>query len=53
MSKPVELTLSKETEGTFVYVSVEDNVVITNLYLQKSQMPVEAPKRITVSITFE
>ena len=53
MSKPVELTLSKETEGTFVYVSVEDNVVITNLYLLKSQMPAEAPKRISVSITFE
>jgi hypothetical protein len=53
MSKQIALTLSKETKGTFVYVSVEDNAVITNLYLQKSQMPAEAPKRITVSITFD
>lgn len=53
MGKLIDLTLSKETKGTFVYASGEENAVITNLYLQKSQMPAEAPKRITVSITFK
>lgn len=53
MNKQVELTLSKETKGTFVYASVEENSLITSLYLQKSQMPIEAPKRISVTVTFE
>ncbi len=53
MTKQIQLILSKETKGTFVYASVDDNAVITSLYLQKSQMPVEAPNRIAVSIAFE
>lgn len=53
MSKQIELALSKETKGTFVYVAIADNALITNLYLQKSQMPEEAPKKITVSVAFE
>ena len=53
MNKRIELTLSKETKGTFVYASTEENSLITNLYLQKSQMPAEAPKKITVSVAFE
>ena len=53
MSKQIELTLSKETKGTFVYASIEENSLITNLYLKKSQMPAEAPKRITVTVEFE
>ena len=53
MSKQIELALSKETKGTFVYISLGENALITNLYLQKSQMPEEAPKKITVSVAFE
>ncbi len=53
MSKQTELTLSKETKGTFVYASIEENSLITNLYLKKSQMPAKAPKRITVTVAFE
>ena len=53
MSKQIELTLSKETKGTFVYASIEDNSLITTLYLQKSQMPAEAPKRVTVTVAFD
>ena len=53
MSKQIELTLSKETKGTFVYASNEENSLITNLYLKKSQMPADAPKRITVTVAFE
>ena len=53
MSEKIELTLSKETKGTFVYASIEENVLITNLYLQKSQMPTQAPKKITVSVAFK
>jgi len=53
MSKQIELTLSKETKGTFVYASIEENSLITNLYLKKSQMSVEAPKKITITVAFE
>ena len=53
MRKQIELTLSKETKGTFVYASIEENSLITSLYLQKSEMPAEAPKRITVTVAFE
>ena len=53
MSKQIELALSKETKGTFVYASSEENSLITSLYLQKSQMPAEAPKQITVTVAFE
>jgi hypothetical protein len=53
MNKQMELTLSKETRNTFVYASNEENPLITNLYLMKSQMPAEAPKKITVTVEFE
>ncbi|MFT5484487.1 MAG: hypothetical protein ACI9GW_003152 [Halieaceae bacterium] len=53
MNKQVDLTLSKETKGTFVYAAIEENSLISNLYLKKSQMPAEAPKRITVTVAFE
>jgi hypothetical protein len=53
MSKQIELTLTKETKGTFVYASTDENPLITSLYLQKSQMPAEAPKKITVTVEFE
>ena len=52
MSKQIELTLSKETKGTFVYASIEENSLITNLYLMTSQMPAEAPKKVTVTVDF-
>ena len=50
MSKQIELTLTKETKGTFVYAPKDENPLITSLYLQKSQMPAEAPKKITVTV---
>ena len=53
MSKQIELTLSKETKGTFVYAAIEESSLITNLYLKKSQMPAEAPTNITVTVAFE
>ena len=53
MSKQIELTLSKETKHTFVYKSKDENPPITSQYLMKSQMPAEAPKKITVTVEFE
>ena len=53
MNKKLELTLAKETKGTFVYASKDENSLITNLYLMKSQMPEEAPKKVTVTLDFE
>ena len=53
MNKQVELILSKKTKHTFVYKSKDENSLITNLYLMKSQMPAEAPKKITVTVDFK
>jgi len=53
MSKQIEFELSKTTKRTFVYKSKDENPLITSLYLMKSQMPAEAPKRITVTVEFE
>jgi len=53
MNKLIELTLAKETKSTYVYMSTDENPLITNLYLMKSQMPAEAPKKITVTVAFE
>ena len=53
MSNQLELTLTKQTKGTFVYASKDESPLITSLYLQKSQMPAEAPKKITVTVEFE
>ena len=53
MSKQIELTLTKETRGTFVYKPNEEDPLIKSLYLMKSQMPTEAPKKITVTVTFD
>ena len=53
MSKQIELTLAKETKHTFVYKPMDELPLITSLYLMKSQMPQEAPKKITVTVEFE
>jgi hypothetical protein len=53
MSKQLELTLTKETKRTFVYKSKDENPLIKSLYLMKSQMPAEVPKKITVTVEFE
>ena len=53
MNKQIELTYSKETKGTFVYKSKDEDSLVTNLYLMKSHMPAEAPKKVTVTVEFE
>ena len=53
MSYQLELTLSKETKRTYVYKSNDENPLITSLYLQKSQMPAELPKKVTITVEFE
>ena len=53
MNKQIELTLTKETKRTFVYKPKDEDSLITNLYLMKSQMPAEAPQKITVTVEFE
>ena len=53
MNKQIELTLTKETKRTFVYKTKDENSLITNLYLMKSQMPAEVPKRVIVTVEFE
>lgn len=53
MNKQIELTLAKETKNTFVYKPNDEFPLITSLYLIKSQMPAEAPKKITVTVEFE
>ena len=53
MKKKIELIFSKETKGTFVYKTDEEDSPISSLYLMKSHMPSEAPKKVTVTVDFE
>ena len=53
MNKQIELIFSKETKGTFVYKTDDEDSPISSLYLMKSHMPSEAPKKVTVTVDFE
>ena len=53
MNKQIELTLAKETKRTFVYKTKDEDSLITSVYLIKSQMPAEIPKKITVTVEFD
>ena len=53
MNKQFELPFYKETKRTFVYKTKEKDSLITSVYLMKSQMPAEIPKRVTVTVEFE
>ncbi len=53
MNKPIELAFYKETKRTFVYKTKDEDTLITSVYLIKSQMPAEVPKKITVTVEFE
>ena len=53
MNKQIKLTFYKETKRTFVYKTKDEDSLITSVYLIKSQMPAEAPKKVTVTVAFE
>ena len=53
MSKQIEFELSKTTKRTFVYKSMDKDSLITHVYLEKSQMPTEIPRKITITVDFE
>ena len=53
MNKQIELAYYKETKRTFVYKTKEENSLVKSVYLEKFQMPAEAPKRITITVEFE
>ncbi len=52
MNKQIELTYAKETKNTFVYKTKDEDSPVTSLYLIKSQMPAEAPRRVTITVEF-
>ncbi len=53
MNKQIELTFSKETKRTFVYKTKDEDSLITSVYLVKSQMPADIPRKITITVDFE
>jgi len=53
MNKQIELTFYKTTKNTFVYKSQDEDSLITSVYLKKSQMPADIPRKITVTVDFE
>ena len=53
MNKQIELTFSKETKNTFVYKAKDENSLVKSVYLEKSQMPAEVPKSVTITVEFE
>jgi hypothetical protein len=53
MNKQIEFELFKTTKCTFVYKSKNEVSLVTSLYLKKSQMPAELPRKITITVAFE
>ena len=53
MNKQIELSFYKETKRTFVYKTKDEDSLVTSVYLMKSQMPAEVPRKITVTVEFE
>ena len=49
----VEMELSKETKGTFVYASSEEDSAIPTLYIRKSAYPDGAPDSINVTVSVD
>ena len=53
MKKQIELTYYKETKHTFVYKTKKESSLVTSVYLVKTQMPADKPKKITVTVEFD
>lgn len=47
----VEMTLSKQTKGTFVYSADDDDAAVTTVYVRKSGFTSDPPDEITLTIT--
>jgi hypothetical protein len=47
----VELTMTKETKGTFVYTSDAADTPIPSVYIRKTGFPNGAPKMLTLVAT--
>ncbi len=52
MNKQFELPFYKETKRTFVYKTKEKDSLITSVYLVKSHMPADIPRKITITVAF-
>lgn len=50
----VKLNHAKETKGTHQYTVApgQDNPAVTAIYIQKSALPADPPKEITIAINF-
>lgn len=46
----VSMQFSRSTKGTHVYENNEDSAAISALYIKKSALPADPPKRIVVTV---
>ena len=46
----VNMKMSRDTKGTFVYKDDTDNTPVPSIYIRKSAFKGEAPKQITLTI---
>ena len=53
MKKTIEMQWSKSTKGTHVYANNESDTPVPTIYIKKSALPAEEPKRITLTIEYE
>ena len=53
MKKQIELPYYKETKNTLVYKTKKENSLVTSVYLEKTQMPADKPKNITITVEFD
>jgi len=53
MKKTIQMEWSKSTKGTHVYANNESDTPVPTIYIKKSALPSEAPKKITLTIEFD
>ena len=53
MKKTINMEWSKSTKGTHVYSSDAPDAPVSSIYIKKSGLPSEAPKKLTLTIDYE
>ena len=53
VKETIKMAFRKSTPGTHVYDSIEEDSAIRTQYVNKSALPKDPPKTITVTIEYE
>jgi len=53
MEKSIKMDWTKSTKGTHVYANNEPDTPVSTIYIKRSGLPDDAPKKISLTIEFE